>query len=617
MYQPKFKNGKYLQTPKTDWKDSVDVIIGNDKQEDFQPQRKICRWDNEVNHSHRLIHNEKNPTVTQDENGVHWIGEKMEAHFYDLPIDETYPEGASETEIVLLEKPDTNVVQFTLQDKGLDYFYQPALTPEEIAKGASRPENVVGSYAVYASENKINYVGGKEYKCGKVGHIYRPNIVDANGTQCWGDLLIENGILSVTIPQDFLDNAVYPVRHAAGLTFGYTTKGGTNSLMDATTCGDVATGAVGTITSMSIYNSYNPGGLMLALWSSSYATIANGSTGSSAITGNPLTINLSSPAVTAQTYYLGVIFPNGGNIGDGYYDTASNLGWNKGVASYISISSPTITNKKWSIYATYTAGGGTAYTLTCAVTAFTISTVNATFHRLRKLTSAVTSFSVTPINSVLSHIRKLVASVTAFSVTTVNANLSRLRSLVTSVTSFSVTTINAVLSYTPSVIAYTMICAVTSFSLTTINAIFNRKRVLIASVNNFTVSTVNASFNLGRKLTAAVTSFSVTTVNSIFSRSRELTASVTSFSVTGINANLSHIRNLSASVTSFSVSTVNATLSYIRKLVSSVTSYTVTGINAALTYTNGSIVYPAQIFIANTSKVCVWSGSGDTYIQVN
>src|SRR5205085_2722515 len=105
-----------------------------------------------------------------------------------------------------------------LNTKGLDFIYQPELTSEEEKEGCVRPDNVVGSYAIFTSEEKINRVGGKEYKSGKVGHIYRPRIEDANGEKVWGELNIDtkNGVLSVEIPQVFLDKASYPVRHAAG-----------------------------------------------------------------------------------------------------------------------------------------------------------------------------------------------------------------------------------------------------------------------------------------------------------------------------------------------------------------------------------------------------------------
>lgn len=223
------KDNTFFDVAKTNPKDLVEKEIGDSKTPGkFLPQQKVTRWDNEANVSIRLVHDEKTPDVVVEGDDVVWKGKKVEARFYDV-FNEEHPEGAGEFEIVLKEKPATNVVEFTVQDKDVEYFYQPELTAEEIAEGASQPANVIGSYAVYAKTPKTNWTGGKEYKTGKVGHIFRPKIIDSANTEVWGDLHIENGILSVTIPQDFLDKAVYPVRHAAGLTFGYTTSGGTAS----------------------------------------------------------------------------------------------------------------------------------------------------------------------------------------------------------------------------------------------------------------------------------------------------------------------------------------------------------------------------------------------------
>ena len=220
------KDNTYLKKPKDDPKDRIGLEIGDSKQPDkFYPQVKIMRWDNEVNFSVRLVHDEKSPKISEKDDKITWQGDKVEAHFYDIQNEE-HPEGASEFEVILKEKPKINKVEFTLNTKGLDFFNQRELTQKEKDKGARRPENVIGSYAVYASERKINYVGGKEYKSGKVGHIYRPKIVDSLGTEVWGALHIENGILSVTIPQDFLDKAVYPI--IVDPTFGYEVEGGSN-----------------------------------------------------------------------------------------------------------------------------------------------------------------------------------------------------------------------------------------------------------------------------------------------------------------------------------------------------------------------------------------------------
>ena len=224
MDKYELQNNTYSKIPKDNPKDRIAVEIGDAKQVDFFPQVKHQRWDNECNVSYRLIHEELNPTVTEKDGKINWKGKDIEVDFYELTEDE----GGYEMEVILHKKPKTNIVSFTLQDKDVDYFYQPALTEQEIKDGYERPDNVIGSYAVYAKIPKTNWTGGKEYKCGKVGHIYRPKIIDSGGKEVWGDLHIEDGILSVTIPQEFLDSAIYPVKHAAGLTFGFITAGGSD-----------------------------------------------------------------------------------------------------------------------------------------------------------------------------------------------------------------------------------------------------------------------------------------------------------------------------------------------------------------------------------------------------
>lgn len=211
------KKGFYSIEPKKDPRDRISIEIGDSKQKDFFPQLKLMRWDNEANVSLRLQDFDNFVTLVEDDK-LKLTNHKKEIHFYEVGDNH-------EIEVVLNEKPIKNIIEFSLVDKGVEYWYQPPLTNEEILKGMERPDNVVGSYAIYTSEKKINITDGKLYRTGKVGHIYRPKIIDSAGKEVWGELHIENNKLTVTIPQDFLDNAVYPVRHAAGLTFGHDTNG--------------------------------------------------------------------------------------------------------------------------------------------------------------------------------------------------------------------------------------------------------------------------------------------------------------------------------------------------------------------------------------------------------
>lgn len=112
------------------------------------------------------------------------------------------------------------VETFLLQSSPtLGFYKQPALD----INGDPVPEKVQGSYAVYC-DRKGNY-SDVQFYTGKLCHIYRPWIVDANGDGVWGDIDISGGTIAVTIPQEFLDVAVFPVTLDPNL--GYTTIGGT------------------------------------------------------------------------------------------------------------------------------------------------------------------------------------------------------------------------------------------------------------------------------------------------------------------------------------------------------------------------------------------------------
>jgi len=296
----------------------------------------------------------------------------------DLKPNIYVPDGAMEFEITLKKKPKTNVIQFTLVDKDVEYLYQPELTQEEINKGFDRPDNVVGSYAVYAKKQKTNLVGGKEYKCGKIGHIFRPRIEDANEDWVWGELHIGNGILSVTIPQDFLNKAVYPIRHAAGLTFGYTGDGVSNSYYPADSNifygGMYATPAGlsgATVSSIHVYSKDAGGnGNYKGIITNSSKSILTNGVGGATVYPASLAWSYSSfstaPSISSSTnYYLGVV-ASGGFYSNGmqiYGDSSGGTSLLDSSNNYTTPTNPTDGTGgtfKLSIYATYTSGSSSA-----------------------------------------------------------------------------------------------------------------------------------------------------------------------------------------------------------------------------------------------------------------
>ena len=223
---------------------AIQSEVGNKNSDSFEPSLTLRKWDDEVNFKVKYKHGEKekDQKVDIENKKIKWIGEKTEVHYYDIKKgellhDKVLESDVFEVEVILLEKPATNLVEFDIETKGLAFYYQPELTQEEKDEGASRPENVIGSYAVYHESKQGDYskMGLKNYRAGKAFHIYRPKIIDSAGTEVWGELNITDNLLTVEIPQEFLDNAVYPIRHAAGLTFGYTTLASTNGAISFNT----------------------------------------------------------------------------------------------------------------------------------------------------------------------------------------------------------------------------------------------------------------------------------------------------------------------------------------------------------------------------------------------
>lgn len=384
------KNTKsYSSVIKDSIKDKIEVEVGDSKDPSVvQPQVKLMRWDNEYNLSVRLKTN-KSRKVSKTTSDIKWSNDTHKVSFYEM--DDAY-----EMQIDLDSKPNTNVLEFSLETKGLDFFYQPPLI-EEIGTErivtatenygydkdgkivSYRPDNVIGSYAVYANDNPINFVSGKEYKTGKVAHIYRPRIEDSAGNWVWGTLNIDvsKSLMTVTIPQEFLDNAVYPVKHAAGLTIGYTTAGATTSSGWAS--GESAGSWIGTSPGTDVYvqniNMYtvnaskNIKGFVM-IYVSDYTFLTGSASSAVATIANSwTTMSYSYPypnyTDTGSTDYIEpwVVF----GTADVQFKRDSGTGQNSGygTTNYTTpagIGSYGGTSNKYSIYMTYSAtdpGGGT------------------------------------------------------------------------------------------------------------------------------------------------------------------------------------------------------------------------------------------------------------------
>ena len=232
-----------------------------------------------------------------------------------------------------------------------------------------RPENVIGSYVVYHS-TKMDYILGEtNYKTGKAFHIYRPFVTDSEDNKIWCDLNIDDsdsndttGLLTITIPQDFLDNAVYPI--ILDPTFG-NTHAGSSSTVIWTNNAIVCKGAPATSGNVDKMTAYGQKGVSASifkgvLWNFSAKTVVTNGVGGTVNTlasYSWLNMNYSTkPAIIASTnYYAGFVVNQTAYM---KYDTgAANTGGYV-VNNYVSpttLDSLFNNTRRYSIYATYSA----------------------------------------------------------------------------------------------------------------------------------------------------------------------------------------------------------------------------------------------------------------------
>ena len=350
--------------------EEMSIEIGGDMA-DFMPTAKLKKWGDETFIKIKYP-TDKKIKPEQKDGKLEWKDKDIEVHFETT-------EDAFKYIPVLKKKPATNVIELEIESKGLEFYYQPELTQKEIDDGCVRPEHIVGSWAVYHSTQAGDYsqMDGKNYRAGKFGHIYRPRLKDNNGWEIWGDLFIdaENGIYRITIPTDFYENAVYPIK--SNDTFGHTGIGGSiwSKINDRVWQGRFApTGGDGNGDSITVYldntgnavnakcNVYDDGDGYTDLTTN---LLANGTTEELSVASSFLdwkTFNFNSaPSFTNGVYYrLAAFGDTGTNDLETYYDSVAGNYIYGSLETYPTWPDPVTSTKyedyKYSIYCTYTAG---------------------------------------------------------------------------------------------------------------------------------------------------------------------------------------------------------------------------------------------------------------------
>ena len=190
-------------------KEQETVEFGDIDSEDFKPKMKLSKWGDESYISLEYPINEQGEATWEGNKIKLQTNSNIDVEMYSKEPEEVVVKvenedeyqfiinqhGGVEFDLILKQKPETNVFDYKIEAKGLRFHYQPPLHPDHPTwldrnddgiADTFRPEHVVSSYAVYHKTKKNN-----KYKAGKAFHIYRPKVYDAQGNWVWGVLNLE------------------------------------------------------------------------------------------------------------------------------------------------------------------------------------------------------------------------------------------------------------------------------------------------------------------------------------------------------------------------------------------------------------------------------------------
>jgi hypothetical protein len=231
------------------------VTAGDAKTAEFDPVLEVSAWDGEcclrVDLASDELASESADLTMSERNGQACTRFATADRDHELYLRD---DGNFEWNIVLKKRPVRNSITYSIKSRGLHFVYQPPLGDDSIdyeldtfgdsvvAGHLYRPDSVAGSYAVYHASRRGNRrsISGVDtlveaYGTGKAFHIYRPRASDASKPplSAWCDLDIDTvgGRLTLTVSEEFLRTAVYPV--TVDPTIGKQTTGASTWLISS------------------------------------------------------------------------------------------------------------------------------------------------------------------------------------------------------------------------------------------------------------------------------------------------------------------------------------------------------------------------------------------------
>ena len=304
----------------------------------------------------RVYTPEEEATITKiqsvlDEN---WVQNAIRKDIWRLNATEQLEKGL-EFDITLQTKPDNNIYPLSITTKNLSFYKQEAITPDK-AKEDFRSPRVVNSYAVYHNEKKNN-----KYKTGKAFHIYRPIIIDANGNKVWGDMEIGEDVLNIIIPQDFIDNATYPI--TIDPTFGYTTIGASSTAINnKIKASDAVLSSNTNIVGVLGYTTTGPSNAISGIYDNAGNLIAQGNIIANTAVANTWTFSGYQPTTLSAATYRLAFFDGSSTPSYNFtlaYDTGSGTSYtfDKTYDGVMPANMASFTEETSRVYSIYALGG--------------------------------------------------------------------------------------------------------------------------------------------------------------------------------------------------------------------------------------------------------------------
>lgn len=294
-----------------------------------------------------------------------------------------FREGSTKWEIEWSKRTDVpgeGYVDFLLDfAPGMTFDKQSPLTQQEIDEGYEQPEDVKNSYAIYWPRAGRFLNHGEEivnYEAGKVGHIYRPLLLDDNGQHAWVDqtLILDNGTkLRCYLDQAWLNSAKFPV--ILDPTFGYGGNGSATATLTLAVCTvgsalvyTAVSGAYIAAYSVFIYDGVAAETVYAACYSLSGTTVQNRLQGGVSVYSPAGTLawvttsGLNQPLSAGTVYGMAIgDYATGGNASAKIkYDTGT--GTNRVLHNAVSLPATWTNNgssgTRYSFYATYDIAAG-------------------------------------------------------------------------------------------------------------------------------------------------------------------------------------------------------------------------------------------------------------------